>query len=68
MPTDSKNISKTIKRCIVCRKKLKVFEKNLCSCGKDVCISHMTKSRHDCVKVVKVKQQERIVALKVVKI
>ena len=35
-------------RCVVCKRKLKVFEFKLCSCGKDVCMLHKEKTQHDC--------------------
>ena len=35
-------------RCVVCKRKLKVFEFKLCSCEKDVCMLHKEKTQHDC--------------------
>jgi hypothetical protein len=35
-------------KCVVCGKKLKLIEENLCSCGSDVCMVHRNKFDHDC--------------------
>lgn len=44
-------VSKMNKRsCKVCKKKLKIFEFNLCSCGENVCIKHVNRNLHDCKK------------------
>ena len=55
-------------KCIVCKKFLKVFEKNLCSCKLNVCMKHKQRILHGCpdsnTKPILVK----IVAPKVVKI
>lgn len=35
-------------KCVVCRKFLKVFEENLCSCKKPVCMNHRLRNQHEC--------------------
>lgn len=40
--------SMTRQRCVVCKKILKIFEINLCSCKLSVCMKHKTKFLHDC--------------------
>lgn len=42
------------KSCKVCKKKLKIFEYNLCSCGENVCIKHVNRNLHDCKKRMKI--------------
>ena len=59
---------KNKKLCIVCKKKLKFFETNLCSCKEHVCVKHMQKSMHSCTEGKKYVKLEKIVSPKVVKI
>jgi len=55
MTKELKKISKKKTRsCIICHKKLKVFEYNLCSCGENVCIKHVNRNLHDCKKIRKI--------------
>ena len=54
-------------RCIVCNRKLKVFELNLCSCGKDVCMLHREKTKHNCLNSEEIKL-EKISGEKVIRI
>ena len=54
-------------RCVVCNRKLKVFECKLCSCGKNVCMSHKEKPQHDCPNVEKI-ELEKVEAIKIIKI
>lgn len=53
------------KRCQICCKKLKVFEKNLCSCGVNVCMKHLSRSEHDCKLQKKILQLVKVVAPKI---
>lgn len=56
------------KRCVMCRKRLKVFERNLCSCGKDVCLKHVQRSLHDCPLNLDKVLMEKVDAPKILKI
>lgn len=55
-------------RCIICKKKLKHYEANLCSCEENVCIKHSQKVFHDCKLSKKIIEHPRIVASKIDKI
>lgn len=56
------------RRCIVCRKVLKVFETNLCSCNENLCMNHRNKDLHKCVTDKKVILPPKITAAKVSRI
>jgi hypothetical protein len=66
MDNSSKNKIKA--KCVVCGKKLKVIEKNLCSCGSDVCMVHRNKFDHDCKHGMVQCIGDKIIASKVQKI
>lgn len=65
VPIPSKSVKK---KCIVCGKKLKIFEYDLCSCKKNVCMKHLPKYSHDCVNKSNIKKYEKIVSQKILKI
>ena len=54
-------------RCIICNRKLKVFELNLCSCEKNVCMLHKEKTQHDCTNYKDIKL-EKVTGEKVIKL
>lgn len=56
------------KKCVVCKKNLKVIETNLCSCKLNVCMKHRNRNSHRCELSVKMEEMEKIVAVKVNKI
>ena len=55
-------------KCIVCKKWLKVYEGNLCSCDKLLCLKHRYKSDHSCEEGLVIKKMPKIVPRKVDKI
>ena len=55
-------------KCIICKRKLKITEMNLCSCSKHICFEHKDKSSHNCNIFPKKILNEKIVAIKVNKI
>ena len=65
---DKKKHHETRPKCIVCKKFLKVFETNLCSCELNVCMKHKQRIEHACPDVGGVQEMAKIVAPKVVKI
>lgn len=56
------------KKCVVCNRKLRLFETNLCSCNSSVCIYHTERDLHDCPLNTKLKIIDAVVASKVSKI
>lgn len=56
------------KKCVICKKKLKIFEMNLCSCGKKLCIKHVQRFSHRCTGGKDSVKITKVVAPKVVKI
>lgn len=65
----SKNVRKNRPKCIVCKKFLKVFERNLCSCKKLVCMKHKQRALHECPDEKKMEDSmTKVVAPKVLKI
>ena len=55
-------------KCIVCRKKLKVYESDLCGCKTPVCMKHKDRSSHNCQEHDKIIVGIRVVADKINKI
>ncbi len=54
------------RRCVMCGKKLKIFETSLCSCNENLCMKHRNKDLHKCVSDNKVVMlPPRMVAAKV---
>ena len=62
------NNNKIKRKCIVCGKKLKIIEKDLCSCGADVCMIHRNKFDHDCKNGMVQGIGDKIIASKIQKI
>lgn len=56
------------RKCVVCRKVLKVFERNLCSCNLNVCMKHKERVEHGCPDGWTTQDMVKVVAPKVVKI
>jgi len=57
-----------VDKCIVCSKKLKVTEKNLCSCAKNICMKHKERKAHDCNFQSKTVTYDKVIADKINKI
>jgi len=68
MVKESKNKTKFKKKCIVCKKKLKITETNLCSCKTNVCMKHRDRSSHKCQLDMNMDKMDQIVPLKINKI
>jgi hypothetical protein len=71
MKPDKEKPDKKRPRCVVCDKYLKLFERNLCSCKRDVCMKHRQRTQHGCADVAKSVKREKlakVVAPKIIKI
>ena len=55
-------------KCVICKRKLKITEINLCSCDKNICFKHKDKISHNCSISPNITIKEKIVAIKVNKI
>lgn len=56
------------RRCVVCNVRLRVFETNLCKCGKLVCMRHKNRAQHDCGSAVSEPDLVKVVCPKINKI
>ena len=62
------NTKKISRKCIICHKKLKFFETNLCSCNKNICMKHAQRSKHSCPEGKDPINIEKVLFQKIVKI
>ena len=59
---------KTVRRCHICRTRLKIYEGKLCSCSMSLCMKHRYKGDHFCTAGKTVKLMDKIEPRKVEKI